>query len=315
MDPLGDLAARRGWRKRMDRPRHLWAMLKRLLGFVGRVVTAFLRNRGILLAGGVGYNALLSLVPFLTLTVATLSLFFDEQRILGILRPQLTVMVPQHADAMLQSVEAFFRNQVTLSVVSVVVLLFFSSLAFRMLEEAVAEIFHGSGGTVRRRQFWISALLPYSFIVLLVIGLFFMTLLTSGLDALGGHSVHLFGVERSLAPTARLLLRLVGFVGLVLAFSGIYRFVPVVRVSLRRALIGGLCAAGMWRLVGRFMVYYFTKISMVNLIYGSLATVIVVLLFLELAFVILLLGAQVIAELEASSTAGLRWYEKPNLRN
>jgi YihY family inner membrane protein len=298
----------------MDRPRHLWTTLKRFLGFVGRVVAAFLRNRGILLAGGVGYNALLSLVPFLTLTVATLSLFFDEQRILGILRPQLRVMVPQHADAILQNVQAFFRNQVTLSVVSIVVLLFFSSLAFRMLEEAVAGIFHVSGATARRRRFWVSALLPYLFIVLLVIGLFVTTLLTSGLDAMGGHSVRLLGVERSLAPTARLLLRLVGFVGLVIAFSGIYRVVPVIRVSLRRALIGGLCAAGLWRLVGLFMVYYFTKISMVNLIYGSLATVIVVLLFLEAAFVILLFGAQVIAELEASATAGLRWFEKPNLR-
>lgn len=297
----------------MDRPRHLWTTLERFLGFVGRVVAAFLRNRGILLAGGVGYNSLLSLVPFLTLSVATLSLFFDEQRILGILRPQLRIVVPQHADAILQNVDAFFRNQVTLSVVSVVVLLFFSSLAFRMLEEAVAQIFHASGATVRRR-FWISALLPYSFIVLLVIGLFFMTLLTSGLDAVGGHSVRLFGVERSLQPTARLLLRLVGFVGLVFAFAGIYRVVPVVRVSLRRALVGGLCAAGLWRLVGLFMVYYFTKISMVNVIYGSLATVIVMLLFLEVAFVILLLGAQVIAELEASATAGLRWYEKPSLR-
>jgi membrane protein len=299
----------------MDRPRHLWTTLKRFLGFVGRVVAAFLRNRGILLAGGVGYNALLSLVPFLTLTVATLSLFFDEQRILGILRPQLRVMVPQHADAILQNVQAFFRNQVTLSVVSIVVLLFFSSLAFRMLEEAVAGIFHVSGATARRRRFWVSAVLPYLFIVLLVIGLFLTTLLTSGLDAMGGHSVRLLGVERSLAPTARLLLRLVGFVGLVIAFSGIYRVVPVIRVSLRRALIGGLCAAGLWRLVGLFMVYYFTKISMVNLIYGSLATVIVVLLFLEAAFVILLFGAQVIAELEASATAGLRWYEKPNLRS
>ena len=299
----------------MDRPRHLWTTLKRFLGFVGRIVAAFLRNRGILLAGGVGYNALLSLVPFLTLTVATLSLFFDEQRILGILRPQLRVMVPQHADAILQNVQAFFRNQVTLSVVSIVVLLFFSSLAFRMLEEAVAGIFHVSGATARRRRFWVSALLPYLFIVLLVIGLFVTTLLTSGLDAMGGHSVRLFGVERSLAPTARLLLRLVGFVGLVIAFSGIYRVVPVIRVSLRRALIGGLCAAGLWRLVGLFMVYYFRKISMVNLIYGSLATVIVVLLFLEAAFVILLFGAQVIAELEASATAGLRWFEKPNLRS
>ena len=35
------------------------------------------------------------------------------------------------------------------------------------------------------------------------------------------------------------------------------------------------------------------------------------LLLLEIVFVILLLGAQVIAELEASSAAGLRWYEEP----
>jgi uncharacterized BrkB/YihY/UPF0761 family membrane protein len=59
------------------------------------------------------------------------------------------------------------------------------------------------------------------------------------------------------------------------------------------------------------MVYFFTNISMVNAIYGSLATVIVVLLYLEIAFVILLLGAQLIAELEASAAAGVPWYEKP----
>jgi hypothetical protein len=37
----------------------------------------------------------------------------------------------------------------------------------------------------------------------------------------------------------------------------------------------------------------------------------VVLLYLEIAFIILLLGAQLIAELEASPAAGLPWYEKP----
>jgi membrane protein len=58
------------------------------------------------------------------------------------------------------------------------------------------------------------------------------------------------------------------------------------------------------------MVYFFTNLSMVNVLYGSLATVVVVLLSLEIVFVILLLGAQVIAELEASSAAGMRWYEK-----
>ncbi len=35
------------------------------------------------------------------------------------------------------------------------------------------------------------------------------------------------------------------------------------------------------------------------------------LLFMEIAFIILLLGAQVIAELEASARADLPWWEKP----
>ncbi|MCU0693244.1 MAG: hypothetical protein MUF54_17770 [Polyangiaceae bacterium] len=69
--------------------------------FAVRVVRAFLQHRGILLAGGVGFNTLLSLVPFLTVTVAVLSLFFDTDRILTILRPQLATLVPQHADLLL----------------------------------------------------------------------------------------------------------------------------------------------------------------------------------------------------------------------
>jgi len=39
-------------------------------------------------------------------------------------------------------------------------------------------------------------------------------------------------------------------------------------------------------------------VSLVNVVYGSLATVVIVLLTLETAAIILLLGAQVIAELE-----------------
>ena len=45
-------------------------------------------------------------------------------------------------------------------------------------------------------------------------------------------------LELSLARGATLLLSLAGFLGLVLLFAGIYRVLPVIRVSLRRALIG-----------------------------------------------------------------------------
>jgi len=48
------------------------------------------------------------------------------------------------------------------------------------------------------------------------------------------------------------------------------------------------------------MVWYFAKLSMVNVIYGAMAAVIVVLLTLEAAAVILLFGAEVIAEIDRS---------------
>jgi membrane protein len=284
---------------------------RRVLLFAGRVVASFFRNRGLLLAGGVGYNALLSLVPFLALAVSALSVFFDEERILATVRSEVTELVPQHADTIVETAHEFLRDQVTTSIVSVALLLFFSSIAFRMLEEAVAAIFHTSLESAGRRSVWVSAVLPYVFILLLTIALFAMTLLSYTLDALGQRTVHLFSADRSLEYGVELLLRLANFAGLVILFTAIYKVVPNVRISLRRALVGGLSAAVLWRLVARFLVWFFTNKSMVNVIYGSLATVVVVLLYLEIVFVILLVGVQVIAELEASAAAGVRWWERP----
>ncbi|MDP1830109.1 MAG: YihY/virulence factor BrkB family protein [Archangium sp.] len=283
-----------------------WMWLGRIARFGRRVVSAFLNNRGILLAGGVGYNALLSLVPFLTLTVGALSLFFDHQHILAMLRTELRVLVPQNAEAILAAAETYLQHQATTSVVSVLLLLFFSSIAFRMLEQAVAAIFHTSSNGLHR-HFLASAVLPYSFMVLLMGALFFITLLTSTLDAVGEALL----LKGSLDFGTNLLLRAAGWAGLVLLFAAIYRVLPVVKISNKRALVGGLCAAVLWQLVGRFMVYYFANLSVVNAIYGSLATVVVMLLFMEIAFVILLLGAQVIAELVRSAAAGVPWWETP----
>jgi len=282
----------------------------RLLRFARRVVAAFVRNRGILLAGGVGYNALLSIVPFLTLTLAVLSSIVDEAEVLEALRRELDFLLPQHADAVLQAAQAFLRHGAATSAVSVAVLLFFASIAFRFLEGAVATIFHASGRTDRRHPL-LSAVLPFLIMVLLMVSALALTLLSSVAGGPGGAAAQAMGLELPTALGTRLLLRLVSFVGLVLLFAGTYQVLPVGRISRRRAVIGGLCAATLWRGVGILLSYYFASLSMVNVLYGSLATVVVLLLYLEGAFIVVLLGAQVIAELEASAAAGLPWWEAP----
>jgi len=95
---------------------------------------------------------------------------------------------------------------------------------------------------------------------------------------------------------------------MVLMFASIYLVLPEQDISWKRALIGGLVVSVLWEIVRELLVWYFTNISLVNVIYGSLATVIVVLLTMEVVAAIILLGAQVIAELELHAAAGLHWW-------
>ena len=73
---------------------------------------------------------------------------------------------------------------------------------------------------------------------------------------------------------------------------------PVGRLSVRHAFIGGVTATILWEITRHLLVWYFASLSFVNVIYGAFATVIIILISLEAAAIILLLGAQVIAEYE-----------------
>jgi YihY family inner membrane protein len=80
--------------------------------------------------------------------------------------------------------------------------------------------------------------------------------------------------------------------------SAIYMVMPVGRLKWRHALIGAVTAAVCWEISRHVLVWYFATLSKVNVVYGSLATAIVVLLSLEIAATVLLFGAQVISSYE-----------------
>ena len=90
-----------------------------------------------------------------------------------------------------------------------------------------------------------------------------------------------------------------------------YMSLPVGRLRLRHALIGGVTAALLWEVTRRLLVLYFATLSQVNVVYGSLTTAIVVLLSLEIAATLLLLGAQVISEYERIAVEPIEKTPKP----
>ena len=275
-------------------------VLRHPLAFADRVLRHFHANRGVLLAGAVAYYALLSLVPLLILLLVALSHVADKAELLALLHHYLEQLVPGEAELVMTQVAQFLDQRRTLSWMMVVTLLFFSSLAFAILENTMAIIF-AHRHAVHNRHALISLLLPYLYMLLLGFGLLVVTLLIGVPQTLMAGNIHLFGLEWSSGNLKITLLYLLGLLSQIGVLTLFYMLMPAGRLPFRDALVGGIAAALLWEGVRYGLLWYFTNLSLVNVVYGSLTGVIIALLSLEAASLIILLGAQVIAEYELLS--------------
>lgn len=265
--------------------------------FALRVLKGFRANQGLLLAGAVAYYALLSLVPLLILMAIVLSHFIDQSALLEALGRYIGWLAPGQSKFIVDELTNFLAHREVMGWVLLATMLFFSSLAFTVLENAMSVVFLHRVA-IRRRHFLVSAILPYVYIVCLGVGLLLVTLVSGGLQALGEESVELLGRSWSLSGFSGVLLYLLGLSGEIFLLTSVYMVMPVGKLSVRHALIGGVTAALFWELTRHVLVWYFATLSQVGVVYGSLTTAIVVLLSLEIAATLVLLGAQVISEFE-----------------
>jgi uncharacterized BrkB/YihY/UPF0761 family membrane protein len=217
----------------------------------------------LLLAGALAYYALLSIVPLLILTVIALSHVIDQTELLQTLGRYLEWLIPGQSGVLIVELSNFLDHREVMGWVLLVTMLFFSSLAFTVLENAMSVILHHRVA-IRRRRFLVSAVIPYCYILLLGLGLLLVTLVAGGLKAMGQEQVEFLGRNWSLGGMSGMLLYLLGVAGEIFILTSIY----------------------------------FATLSQVGTVYGSLTTAIVVLLSFELASTLLMFGAQVIAEYE-----------------
>jgi len=270
--------------------RHPWA-------FAWQAMKGFRANQGLLLAGAVAYYALLSIVPLLILTVIALSQLIDQRELLATLGRYLEWLIPGQSHAIVGELAHFLDRRDGIGWLLLGTMLFFSSLAFSVLENAMSVIFLHRV-VERKRRFIFSVLIPYAYIFSLGAGLLLVTLVAGSLQAVGKESVELFGREWSLNGVSGVLLYLLGVAGEIFVLTSVYLVMPAGRLAWRHALIGGVTAALLWEITRHVLVWYFVTLSQVTIVYGSLTTAIVVLLSLEVGATLLLFGAQVISEYE-----------------
>ena len=231
------------------------------------------------------------------LALIGLSHFTEEEQLFHTLSTYLEMIIPGYAATLTEQVRVFLEHRNMIGIIGFLAMLFFSSIAFTVLENAMSVIFFHRV-RIKRRHFLISAIIPYVYILVLGLGILLVSFITGAIETLENRQLIIFGLRLSLEGTSGVALYILGIIGEVLLLTSLYLVMPVVRITFRRALIGGIAATILWEITRRVLVWYYSVISVVNLIYGSFATAVVALLSTEAVALILLLGAQVIAELE-----------------
>jgi YihY family inner membrane protein len=231
------------------------------------------------------------------LLLVGLSQLYPTDALLETLTKELHLVVPTVADTLSGHIAVFLQHKQVVGWIGILVLVFFSTMAFTVLENAMSVIFFHRVA-IQRRHFLVSAIIPFAFIALIGAGLLLITLIAGAFQSLEGSDLVVFGWSWNMEGVDALLLYLLGVAGLVMLLTALYLVMPVGRIAPHHALIGGLVAAVLWEATRHLLVWYFSTLSLVNVVYGSLATAVVVLLSFEAAAIIVLFGAQVIAEFE-----------------
>jgi len=280
----------------MNRRLNMKQILRRLYNFLLSVVRDFINNQGLLLSGAVAYYALLSIVPLSLLVLVVLTHFIGKEQLIITLSTYLGMVMPGYEATLIKQMRSFLEHRHAVGFIGFIIMLFFSSIAFSMLEKAMSVIF-AKQIRIKRRNFLISAIIPYVYIFIMALGLLLVSFIVGAIETLESERLTILGWSLNIGGMTGGVLYILGIVGEILMFTSFYLVMPEVHVKFRYSLIGGIAATILWEITRRVLIWYYAVISMVNLIYGSIAIAVVTLLSIEVVATILLLGAQVIAEL------------------
>ena len=238
-------------------------------------------------AGHLAYVTLLSLVPFLAVIFYMLSAFPMFSELNRIIEDLIyNNFVPTSGDAIKVHMSGFIENTKKMSMMGIASLIVIALLLISTIDQTINRIWRCTNKRSLVQAFTI-----------------YWTILSLGPIIIGGSialSSYLFASfqEVGFLSLGQRLLSLMPFIFAWLAFAGVYTLVPHQRVSFRYALIGGLVAALLFSLATDLFSLYITNFPTQQIIYGALAVIPILFVWIYFLWLIVLIGAEVTATLE-----------------
>ncbi len=287
----------RSWRQRVHRivERDLWspeatartgiAWVRRVLPLVVLVAQGIVRDLLLLRASALTYYTVLALIPLLAIALSLVEALGVSENLAGIIVDKLAAGSPEAGQRILDIVQKVDFG--TLGTLGAAMLFATTLLGISSIERTLNTIWgvQQTRPWERRLPDYLAVLIiaPLLLGVALSLGttLQSQTLLQRLLEIPGFELLYTLGLRQ--AP----------LVFLWLGFAFIYWFLPNTKVRVPSALLGGLIAAVLFTLAQQVYVGFNVGVSRYNALFGGLAALPLLLVWIYISWVVVLLGAEV----------------------
>ena len=249
-------------------------------------------------AAALGYYVFFSLFPLLLIlvTTATYVLDLDSDRAFAQAVQIITQVIPVSQDLITTNLQTVLDLRGTVGLISLVGTLWSASSAFTILDHNInlAWTDHVARGYVHKR---LVALAMVGVLVLLLLLSLASTAVGRILPELNLSDERLRMIESLVWSIV--VTRLVPLAFSALLFLALYRWVPIARVSWRAAFSGAAASAAAWEIAkAGFSWFLSSGLANYRLVYGSLASVVVLLFWIYISASITLFGAHLTAAVD-----------------
>jgi membrane protein len=240
-------------------------------------------------AASIAYYALLSLFPFLLLLISLLgSITADEEDRLAVLT-FVFFYFPTQFDFVNAQLEAFRQSSVPIGIGGALALIWASLGVFGAITSAINEAW----GVEKQRSFWKHRMV--SFLMLVASGgvVIVALLLVSAVEVAGASW---FGIMLAqfewLQALQTLTVTYAATILLIIGIGLLYYFIPNAKTRFRDVWVGAVLTGMLWRIAFDGFSWYIAGSGRLTMIHGSIAAVVVFLLWIYVSAVILMYGVE-----------------------
>jgi len=238
------------------------------------------------MAAGVAYYAVLSLFPLLLGLIAIFGFFLPREEIQNQLLDFFARNLPGSVDALKNNIDSVIRLRGAIGAVSIVLLLWSASNMFSALGRAI----NRAWDVHHDRPFYLRKLRDLT-----------MAIGVGGLFLLSMGATTVFSILRAwdlpfVSWAAESGARVLGVAFSLGIFLVLYKFMPNTKTRWRHIWIGAVIAAGLFEAAKALFVFYLRNFATYESVYGSVASMIVLLVWIYISAWILILGAEISAE-------------------